>query len=314
MSTPPSGAADLARRGLRGLAVGAVLLAVAATAAVADGRQGTEPLVLATAAAALLGAGAARAAAGRWRSASATSAVVAGVVLATLAARSWLRVDVGELSGFLTGAGGLALVAGLVTDERRLAALGVGQWAAALAIPPSGAAVLRHCLVATDLGVPVPRLDGPLVLAVGALAAGTALRWSGRRLQAGRGVEATGMLLLLGTLLAKGIELPGLPALCGTGDAVDAGWLALALVAGVLATAYGIGTDDALWAAAGTATVVLAGLAGTGLGAGAWWAVVALVPVAGAIGWSEARGVPWPSDPGYGRRLPRAGQRARGAP
>lgn len=304
MPTPPPTSGELAGRGVRGLAVGAVLLVVAAVTALAEGDDGLRPAVLATGAALLLTAGAVRAAAGRWRSASATSAVLAGVVLATLAARSWLGIDDTRLALFLAGAGAVAVATGLASDERRLTAFGIGQWALAAALPPPDAALFRHCLVATDLALPVPRLDGPILVGIGALAAGTALRWTGRRRRAGRGIEMAGLLVLLGALLAKGIELPGLPLLCGSGDTVDVGWLGLALLVGLATTAYGLATTDAGWAAAGPTTVVLGGLAGTTLGGGAGWALLALAPVVGALGWYEWQGMPWPSDPGYGRRAP----------
>lgn len=296
---PPVGVGAMVRRGLRALAAAAVALTVAAVASAAEGHDGPRTWLLGVAAALLLGLGGALSARGRWRSASATSAVVAGVVLATLAVRSVLGTP--HLPTFLGFAGAVALVAGLATDERRLTALGTGQWALALALPASS---LHHCLVATDLAVPVPRLDAPLLLGLGALAVGTGLRWLGVRPRGARGVEVTGLLLVLGVLVAKGTELPGLPLLCGTGDTVDGGWMAIALGAGLVAGAYGALTRDALWAGAGAGTVVLAGLLATMLGGGAGWAVAALLPVAAVVASSERRGVRWPDEPGYRHRRP----------
>lgn len=305
LAVPRGGHTPLIRRGLRALAAAAVALAVAAVVALAEGRSGPRPDVLGLAAALFLGLGLTLAARGRWRSASATSTVVAAVVLGTLAVRSALGTP--HVPTFLGFAGAFALLAGLASDERRLTALGTGQWALALALPPAGATRFRHCLVATDLGLPVPQLDGPLLLGLGALAVGTGLRWWGVRLRGARGVEATGLLLVLGVLVAKGMELPGLPILCGAGDAVDVAWMALAIGCGLVAAVYGTWTDDTLWAAAGAGAVVLAGLLGTTLGGGVGWAVVALAPVAAVVALSERGGVRWPDEPGYRHRRPWTG-------
>lgn len=302
----PAADAPLVRRGLRALAAAAVVLTVAAVVAAAEGPDGPRPVVLGTAAGLLLVLGGALAFRGRWRSASATSAVLAALVLGTLAVRNALASP--HLPTFLVVAGALALLAGFATDERRLTALGTAQWALALGLPPADATPFRHCLVATEFGLPVPQLDGPLLVGLGALAVGTGLRWWKLRLRGARGVESTGLLLVLGLLIAKGTELAGLPLLCGVGDAVDGGWMALALGAGTVAAAYGLWTHDALWAASGAGAVVLAGLLATLLGAGAGWAVVALVPVVAVVAWSEARGIRWPDHPGYRRARPWAGR------
>jgi hypothetical protein len=234
----------------------------------------------------------------------ATSAIVAGAVLVLLAVRSWLQIDDDTLDMFLAAAGVVFVAVGLTGDERRLVGLGVLQWAIALGRPHAGDVPFHHCLVAPDVAVPLPRLDPLVVLGLAVFVAGTVLRWAGWRREAGRGAEVTGLVLLLGGLVAKGVELTGLEVLCGDGYAVDRGWMLLAYTAGAIAAGYGIVTRDATVAAVGGLAVGLAGFAGTILTGTPWWAATALVPVVAALGWAERHGTSWPHRPAYDHARP----------
>lgn len=302
MSTPepPEGVRDLARRGVRFLAAAVVALLVAVVAAWAGGSPAL-PLV----------AGAVAVAVG-WLlqrraptpSPSGTSAIVAGAVLLVLGVRSVWMPTGDALDVFLTVAGTAFAAAGLAIDERRLVSLGVLQWALVAGRPDAGSVPFRHCLVATDLAVPVPHLTPLLLVAGAALVVGTAQRFVGWRREAGRGAEVTGLALLHGTLLAKAVELPDLEVLCGAGRGIDVGWVAVGLAVAVLSALYGFAGRDAVWAAVGAGALAAHGLVATVLSGEPIWAAIALLPLGVGLGVAERVGIGWPREPGYGRRRP----------
>ncbi|MDX1619732.1 MAG: hypothetical protein R3320_01990 [Nitriliruptorales bacterium] len=299
-TAPPRKVTELVRRGVRLLAAAVVGLTVVAITAAAHGGV-VVPLV----------AGGAFLLVSLWMnrrteqtSAVGTSAAVIGLALLAVGARALLDPTGETLELFLWITGGLFLVSGIATDERRLVSLGLLQWAFVLIQPAEGAAPFRHCMFATDLAIPVPRLDPLLLLGLGAAGAGSLSRFRGWRLEAGRGAEVTGLVLLEMTLLAKAAELPDLRVLCGPGGGVDVGWLLLAMAVGIAAGLYGLAGRDPVWTGVGGGGLALAGLMGTSLTGEAIWAALALLPLVGALALSERAGVAWPRRPGYGRRRP----------
>lgn len=291
---------DLPR--VRALALGAVALVVVAAGAVTGPARVP---VLAGVAVALVAVGA-----WRWRTAGrtgvSTSAIVAGVLVGLLLADE-LEASVDAI---LLGTGLVALVAGWVLRERRLAVSGLLTLGVLVGRPLHGAgATFSHCLVATELAVPVPRLAGPLWLALAAVAVGTALRWSGlgvrwRRVSVARGVEATGAVGVAVLLLARGVELPDHRLLCGAGDGLDTGWLLLAVGWGVVAGVYGLAGRDVVWEAVGLGAITGAGVLGTVLSGSPWWAVGCGVLLVGALVVADLLRVPWPDQPGWERARP----------
>lgn len=292
--TPVSRPGDrLARQALRPMGVGALALVVAAVTAAVTGPEGPSAPGALASGALLAGAGAI-AWARSGRRPVATTAVVAGIALGLLGARTALAPTMAELPPFLVGAGAVVAAIGIVVDERRLLGLGLLQAAAGLALPAPDAAPFRHCLIATDLAVPIPRLDGPLLLGLATIGLGlmaSALLPS--RPEAARGASIGGLLLTCGTLLAKAADLPSLPGLCGSGDGVDAGWMIVAMLAGGVVAAAGVALRDRTTLAIGGVTLVLAGLVGTTLSGQPVWALAAGGPTVGTLVWLDRRGLVW---------------------
>lgn len=297
---PSDGMRALARRGIRPLAAAVVALLVAAVAAAAGG---SPILPLAIGALAIVAGAIVQRRVGA-PSPWGTSAVVAGAILLVLGARSALLPTGEALDLFLSAAGAAFVAAGLSLDERRLVSLGILQWGLVLARPGASSVPFRHCLVATDLAVPVPRLTPLLLLGVAVVAFGTAQRFLGWRLEAGRGAEVTGLALLHGTLLAKAVELPDLEVLCGAGRGIDAGWVVLGMAAAVVSALYGLAGRDAVWAGVGSGALAAHGLAATVLSGEAIWAVIAVLPLGLGLAMADRAGIGWPREPGYDRRLP----------
>lgn len=285
---------DLPR--VRALALGAVALVVTAAGAVAGG---TRAWVLAAVAAALAGV-----AAWRWSHAGRTGASTSAAVASVLVGLLLLEEVTGDVDVVLLASGVIALAASLVLRERRLAVSGLLSLAALLGRPLPGGATFTHCLVATEVAVPVPRLDGPLWLAVGALVLGTAARWGGWGQGSGhtpvaRGVEITGAVGLAVVLLARAVELPGHRLLCGPGDALDEGWLVAGLAFGVVAGLYGLAARDLVWEGVGLVSITALGVVATTVSGSPWWAAGVAVPLVGALAAAEWLRVPWPDEPGY---------------
>lgn len=295
-------------RGVRLLAAAAAALAVAAVGAVTVRAGQPEPMVPAVGAGVFLALGVI-AARRDWGRGVATTAVLTAVVLGLTAARLWLTVEALSLDLWLLTGGAIAAALGYALRERRLIGLAVTQWAVLVGRPLADGDTFRHCLIATELAVPLPRLDPLLVLGGGALVLGLVHRVSRAGADAGRGWEIAGALLLGAGLLAKTAELPGLPELCGGGDALDDGWAGVALGFGLAAGAWGVATRDAAWAAIGLAVAALTGLMAATLGGSGWWAVAAFVPVATTLVVVERRGAPWSPGPGYGVAVPTWGRR-----
>lgn len=300
---------DLSR--VRTLALGAVVLVVTAAGAVAGDRR--VPVLATTAV--VLGA----VAAWRWRRAGRTGLSTSAAVAAVLVGLLLLEQAIADIDLLLAATGALALLAAVVLRERRLAVSGLLSLAVLLGRPAAGGTTFAHCLVATDLTVPVPRLDGPLWLAVGALAVGTALRWSGggarlRRTSVARGVEMTGAIGLAVLLLAKAAELPGHRWLCGAGDPIDQGWVLVGIAVGVVAGLYGLAGRDVVWEAVGLASIAGQGVLATTLTGDPWWAAGCGVLLVGALAVADHLGVPWPDQPGYAIARPRLSDLARAHP
>jgi hypothetical protein len=285
-------------RGLRPLAAGVVALVVAAATTVLLDR----PVVLAGLGAVLLAGGwvaderRRRTTAGRTGDVLGAAAVVTGAVLLVVAVPAVLDLGRDALTAVLTTAGAALVVLGVARDERRLVTLGVLQWLLELARPLPGGPRFRHCLVATDLALPTPRLTGPLVLGALVLLVGTVAVERGWRPDAARGAELTGLTTVLVVLLARAVELPGLAQLCGPGGAaaIDAGWtVALLLVALGGAVAALVRRDLVVLSVCGTALAV-GGLVATALSGQARWAAAALVPLGGTLLAGARAGVGWP--------------------
>lgn len=288
---------DLAR--VRALALGAVVLVVTAAGTV----TGDARVPVLVSVAVVLGA----VGAWRWRrtgrSGIATSAVVAAVLVALLL----LDETALDVDAVLQVTAGVTLVAGWLLRERRLVVSGLLALAVLLGRPLPDGPTFNHCLLAPSVPLPTPRLDGPLVLAVVATAAGTAMRWTGwfDRPTVARGLEATGAIGLLALLAAKAMELPGHRLLCGSGEAVDEGWVLLGLGFGVVAGLYGLAARDMVWEGVGLASITVQGVLATTLAGTVWWAVTAAVLLVGSLAVAEGLGVPWPDEPGYQRARPR---------
>lgn len=296
MSTPE----DLPR--VRALALGAVVLVVTAAGAV---HGATRVPVLVAVAVALAAAGA-----WRWhragRTGIATSAVVAAVLVGVLLVEE-TTLDVDTV---LRTTAAIMLVAGWVLRERRLVVSGLLTLAVLLGRPLADGQTFSHCLVVPELALPAPRLDGPLLLALAATVAGTAMRWTGWADRPGvaRGAEATGAIGLVVLLWAKAMELPGHRLLCGSGEAIDPGWVVVGLAFGILGGLYGLATRDVVWEGVGLASVTGQGVLATTLTGDVWWAVGGAVLLVAALAVAERLGVPWPDDPGYGHARPSAGR------
>lgn len=293
---------DPDRPRVRALALGAVVLVVTAAGAVARD-AGSSVLALVA-----LGLGAA--AAWRWRQAGRTGVSTSLAVAAVLVGLLLVERVTGDVDVVLAVTGTLALVAGAVLRERRLAVSGLLTFGVLLGRPPDAGASFSHCLVATDVAVPVPHLDGPLLLALGATVLGTASRWFGwgdrlDRTSVARGVEMTGAIGLAALLLAKAMELPGHRLLCGTGDPLDEGWVVLGVAFGVVAGLYGLAARDLVWEGVGLASITLHGVVATALTGAPWWAAGCGVLLAGALATAEYLRVPWPDQPGYEVARPR---------
>lgn len=285
---------DLPR--VRALALGAVVLVVTAAGAVGGSGRSVALAAVAT----LLGC----AAAWRWRAAGRTGLSSSAAVAAVLVAALLLDDAVADVDVVLATTGTVTLVAAWLLGERRLAVSGLLSFGLLLGRPVAGGDVFRHCLVATDLALPLPRLDGPLLLAVGALAVGTALRWTGwgerlGRTSVARGIEATGAVGVATLLLAKAVELPGHRVLCGPGDALDEGWAAAGIAVAVVAGLYGLAARDLVWEGVGLVSLVAHGVAATTLTAHWGWAAACGLLLVGALVVADRLGVPWPDRPGY---------------
>ncbi len=287
-ATPPT-VAD----GVRWLATATLAVVLATIAAALRGADGARPIPLA-----LVGLGIL--AAGSWQRRRrpdgpvGETAVVLGAAVLLLAAEAFLRPGEADLDAFLAIAGAALVILGFVWNDRRPVVLGVVQWAVALGRPHPDADVFRHCLVATDLAVPHPRLLPLAVLGVGLLAVASLALARSWRPEAVRGLETTGLALLLGGLAAKALELPGHPVLCGTGDAIDTGWalLLLALCAGI--GAIGVARSDRLWAGAALAVATTFAVAAVALERNPWWgALVGSVLLVG-LARIEHAGIRWP--------------------
>lgn len=294
----------LASQALRPLAAGALALVVAAVTAALTGPEGPSAAGALLTGTALAGAGAVA----WWRTGRrpvATTAVVAGIALGLLGARTALAPTMTDLPAFLLAAGAIVAAIGIILDERRLVGLGLLQAAVGLALPAPAAAPFRHCLVATDLAVPIPRLDGPLLLGLATIALGLlASSVLPSRPEAARGAQIGGLLLTCGALLAKAAELPSLPGLCGSGDGVDSGWLVAAMLTGALVAGTAVALRDRTGLVIGGTTLVLAGLLGTTLSGEPVWALAAAGPTAGTLVWLDRRGLTW----GHASGAPPGGQ------
>lgn len=217
---------------------------------------------------------------------------IVGLLTVLLAAQAFVSPTGMALDAFL-GISGAAFVAiGVWRDDRRPVVVGIVQWASAAARPDGD--VFRHCLVATDVRIPLPRVLPLVMLGVVALLVAVAMRERDWRVDAGRGLENAGLALFLGGLAAKALELPGHRLLCGTGDAVDLGWALLLLGAAAVVGWLGIRWNDRLWAAAGLTTATLFGLAAMLLEANPLWGVLVGVPLIAILLWIERAGVVWP--------------------
>ena len=285
---------DLPR--VRALALGAVVLAVTAAGAVTGGARAP---TLAVVSLALAGV-----AAWRWTRAGRTGLSSSAAVASVLVALLLLEQVTEDVSLVLAASGAIALVAAVALRERRLAVSGLLSFGALLGRPLPGGPTFSHCLVATDLAVPLPRLAGPLWLAVAATAVGTVLRWTGwadrvGRTSVARGIEMTGAVGLATILLARAAELPGHRLLCGAGDALDEGWFVLGVVVAVVAGLYGLAARDIVWEGVGLVSLTAQGLLATTLTGSPWWAAGCGVLLAGALGVAEWQRVPWPDQPGY---------------
>jgi hypothetical protein len=280
---------------VRVLALGAVVLVVAAAGAV----TGDARVPVLGAAAGALGLAAAL----RWRAAGRTGVSTSAAVAAVLVGLLLVERVTSDVDVALAVTSAVALGAGVLLAERRLVVSGLLTLGVLLGRPLPGAATFTHCLVATDVSVPLPRLDGPLWLAVGATVVGTAGRW-GRWGPPGvaavaRGFEVTGAIAVVALLLAKAAELPGHRLLCGAGDAVDEGWLLAGVVVGVAAGLYGLAAGDALWMGVGLVSVTGQGLLGTTLSGSWWWALGCGALLVAALATADRLRLPWPTRPGY---------------
>lgn len=290
MSSSP----DLPR--VRTLALGAVALAVTAAGAVTG--QARVPVLLAVAVV-LGGVGA-----WRWQRAGRTGLATSAVVTAVLVALLLVEQVTDDVDLVLALTSAIALVAAVVLRERRLAVSGLLTLALLLGRPVTDGATFTHCLVATDVAIPLPRLDGPMVLAVVALVAGTVLRWAGwgRRLRltpVARGVEVTGAVGLVVLLAARAMELPAHRLLCGAGTPVDVGWVLAGIGFGIVAGLYGLAGRDVVWEGVGLASLAVQGVLATTLTGQLWWALGCAVVVGGALAVADWLGVPWPDEPSY---------------
>jgi hypothetical protein len=294
---------DHDRPRVRALALGAVALTVAAAGAVSGDVRAPALSVVAI----VLGA----AGAWRWARAGRTGIATSAVVAAVLVALLLLEQAIADVDVVLGVTAAVALAAAVVLRERRLAVSGLLALAALLGRPLAGGASFTHCLVATDLAVPLPRLDGPLLLAVAAVAVGSVLRWTGWGTRTGqqavaRGVEVTGGVGLVVLLAAKATELADHRLLCGSGSGIDPGWVLAGIAVGVVAGLYGLAGHDLVWEAVGLASITVQGLLATLLTGDLMWAAGCAVLLAAALGVAEWLGVAWPTDPGYGVAAPRA--------
>lgn len=221
-----------------------------------------------------------------------TIVVAAGALL--LSAEAWLQPDRADLSSFLAITGLCFLVLGVLRNDRRPVVVGIFQWAVAAGHPLPGGDTFRHCLVATDLEFALPRILPVVAIGAAAIAAAMVVRRTGRVLEAGRGLETSGLTLVLGGLAAKALELPGHRLFCGTGDAIDAGWAALLLAVAAAIGALGVLWGDQLWAASGLAAATLFGLAAITLEANPWWGLAVGLPLVALLIGLEVAGVRWP--------------------
>lgn len=285
---------DLPR--IRTLALASVALVVTAAGAVTGDARA--PVI--GAAAVVLAA----VSAWRWRRAGRTALSTSAAVAAVLVGLLLVEQATGDVDVVLGVTAAVALAAAWLLSERRLAVSGMLSLAVLLGRPLPDGETFRHCLVATDVVVPLPRLAGPTWLAVAALALGTGLRWSGwgdrlGRTTVARGLEMTGAIGLVVLLLVRAAELPGHRMLCGAGDALDEGWAVAGITYGIVAAAYGVLTRDVVWEASGLAAITGQGLLATTLTATPWWAAACAVLLVGALGTAERLGVSWPDRPGY---------------
>lgn len=284
---------------VRALALGAVALVVtAAGAVVGDAREPTLVVV------SLVLAGVS---AWRWRAAGRTGVSTSAAVAAALVGLLLLERLLDDPDTLLLVTALLALALGWTLRERRLAVSGLLSLALLLGQPVAGGATFSHCLLAPSVALPTPRLDGPLLLAAGAVVVGTLLRWTGwgGRPTVARGIEATGAIGLAVLLAAKGMELPGHRLLCGSGEAIDEGWVLLGVGVGVLAGLYGLASRDVVWEGVGLASITGQGVLATGLTGDPWWAVGCGVLLVGSLAVAEWLGVAWPDEPGYAVARPR---------
>lgn len=296
---PPAEPAGLAARGVRLLAAVVVALVVAAAGSVFGAGRALSLVVIA-----VLLAGAAVVARRRDLRGTSSSAAVAAGLVALLAAEELLSPTGRGVDVFLLVAGAVFVAGAYLLAERRLAVVGLLQWAVMLGRPLPGGPTFRHCVLLTDVAFGVPRLLPPLGLAVAAVAVGTWHRRTGRQAGVGRGIETFGAIGVATLLVALAVELPGHRAMCGPGNPVDDGWAWAALLVGAAMVLYGLAGRDMLWAATGVGAVGATGLLGTALAGSPWWAVAAALPLTAGLVLVERRGVAWPTAPGYGRASP----------
>ncbi len=290
---PSSGLPSTVTDGVRWLATATLAVLLVTIAATLRGPDGPRPVPLALTGLVVLGLGIWQ----RRRRPEAPlgeAAVVLGAAVLLLGAEAGLRPEGNELDRFLAVAGGALVALGFVLDDRRPVVLGLVQWAVALGRPRPDADTFRHCLVATDLQIPHPQVLPVVVLGALVLAAAAVAVRRDWRLEATRGLETTGLTLLLGGLAAKALELPGHRALCGTGDAIDAGWAALLLAVSVVVGVIGVLRSDHLWAAAGLTSATLFSLAAVLLERNPWWGVVTGAPLLAILAATEHAGIRWP--------------------
>jgi hypothetical protein len=283
-----------ARDGVRWLATAtaAILIASVAVALRGDGGARPVPLLLAGAALVALGAVLERPGRARRRGPLPGTLIVIGAGALLLAGEAFLRPHGAALDGFLGLSGALFVALGLVRDDRRPMVIGVAQWATALGRPAGES--FRHCLIATDVRIPLPRPEAVIVLGLVCLLVAVAMRRRTVRVESARGLETIGLALFLGALALKALELPGHPLLCGTGDAIDLGWALLLLAAASVIGVLGVFWSDRLWASSGLATATLFGLAAVTLEANPLWGVLVGAPLLGILVFLEHAGIDWP--------------------
>lgn len=291
LDEPGGGLPSTLVAGTRWLATATAAVLIASTSAALRGPAGPRPVPLVLVGVVLSLHGFELERRGRRGNVSTTLVIVGSLVL-LLGAQAWLTPTAGAVQPFLIVAGTVFVLLGLLRNDRRPVVVGLLQWASAIARPTGE--TFRHCLVATDVAVPLPQVDGLIVLGLVALAASVTMRTREWRVDAGRGFAGAGLALLLGALAAKALELPGHRALCGTGDAIDAGWALLLLASAAAISWLGLRWHDRLWAASGLAAATLFALAAITLEANPLWGVPVGLPLAALLVHVDRHCAPWP--------------------